>query len=201
MRNGAGFITRYRITWLLMLAAVVAVTLVLVFSRSVPPVSIEDVKPSVYRANKPEPEYQEERFADLIIDMNELEISLSSSDGSLKVRIWAREAVKNQAGYAIADGVLQFAMEERSTLLLRVQDAVFTLATGEVNVSGSLVGHVTGSDQYFEAQKLSWFQDESLIHTDKVTYRAPSIDVSGERMTLDLETGVVRFEGAVKAGV
>lgn len=201
MRNGAGLVTRYRITWIVMLALAIAVTLALVFCRSVIPVPMEDVKPSVQNAAQSEQQYEEEPFADLIVNMTELELSLSSGDGSLKVRIWAREAEKNLTGYSISDGVLQFAMEERSTLMLRVQDAIFTLATGEVEVSGSLVGHITGSSQYFEAQKLTWRQDENLIHTAKVLYRAPSIEVSGEHMNLDLETGVVQFEGAVEAGV
>ena len=201
MRNGAGLVTRYRITWLMLLVLAIAVTLLLIFGRSVTPVASTDVKPSIITKNQPEQQYEEEPFADLIVNMTELELSLSSSDGALKVRIWARQAEKNQAGYAIADGVLQFAMEERSTLLLRVQNAEFAMATGEVAVSGSLVGHITGSSLFFETQELIWRQDENRINTAKVTYRAPNIEVTGERMTLDLETGVVRFEGAVEAGV
>jgi hypothetical protein len=117
------------------------------------------------------------------------------------VRIWARQAEKNETGYAIEDGVLQFAMEERSTLMLHVEDATFTAATDIVELSGSLTGHVTGSDQYFEATKLTWKLDSTLVRTDKVVYRAPNIDVSGERMILDLASGEVRFEGQVEAGV
>jgi len=210
MRSGAGIVTSYRLTWLVLLALIVAATLWLALGRRVAPVAPADVKPSIAAPDDLAQQYQEEPFADLIVNMTELELSLSSSDGSLKVRIWARRAEKNETGYAIEDGVLQFALEQRSALLLHVQDAVFTTATDTVEMSGSLVGHVTGSDQFFEATRLTCDLNGTvtdtdevvyLVYTDKVVYRAPNIDVSGERMILELPSGVVKFEGEVEAGV
>jgi len=201
MRSAPGFVTAYRLTWLAMLAIVVAITLWLALGRRVEPVSPEDVRPSIATPVNLTQEYQKEPFADLIVNMSELELSLNSSDGSLKLRIWARKAEKNETGYEIEDGALQFEMAEGSVLELHVQDATFTAATDIVELSGSLTGHVTGSDQYFAATKLTWKLDGTLIRTDKVVYRAPNIDVSGERMTLDLASGEVRFEGQVEAGV
>lgn len=193
--------TLYRLGWLGLLVLAVAVTLWLVFGRPAAPVDLADVKPKYASPEAAAPKIQEEPFADLILSMNEMELSLSSSDGSLKVRMWASKAEKNETGYSLEDGVLQFAMEDHNTLMLRVQEATFTTATDTVELSGSLVGHVTGSDQYFEATKLTWNRNETVIHTDKVVYRAPNIDVSGERMTLDFTTGVVSFEGEVQAGI
>jgi hypothetical protein len=218
MRSGAGIVTAYRLTWLVMLAIVVAITLWLALGRRVAPVAPEDVKPSIAKPEALTQEYQEEPFADLIVNMSELELSLSSSDGKMKLRLWATRAEKNETGYAIEDGVLQFAIEERSNLMLHVQDATFTTATDTVELSGSLVGHVMSGtdeenqepDQYFEATKLTWKLDGTTtdtgeivwyVYADKVVYRAPKIDVSGERMILELPSGKVRFEGQVEAGV
>jgi hypothetical protein len=214
--SGAGIVTTYRLTWLVLLALVVAATVWLALGRRIVPVPANEVRPTIAAQEEPQQEYRQEPFADLIIEMNEIELSLSSREGSLKLRVWAREAEKNETGYAISDGVLQFAMEERSTLLLHVQDASLATATDTVELSGSLVGHVmdgsqtgevqpdaddTGGDQYFEATRLTWNMNESVIRSDKVVYRAPSIDVSGERMILDLATGGIEFEGKVEAGV
>jgi lipopolysaccharide export system protein LptC len=211
--RGGGIVTRYRLGWLGLVVLAVAATLLLVFGRQVAPVPLEDVKPSIAPPDRSVPEFQEKPFADLIVNMSELELSLSSSDGALKLRIWATKADKTERGYELEDGVLQFAMEERGTLVLRVQEATFTIATDTVELSGSLVGQIMSNDQaddrnrgldnyqYFEATKLIWNLNEDMVHTDKVVYRAPNIDVSGERMTLDLSTRVVTFEGKVEAGV
>jgi len=181
----------------------------------VEPVPPEDVKPSIAPPDRSDIEIQEEPFADLIVNMSELELSLSSSVGELKVLLLAHQAEKNETGYAIEDGKLQFAIEERSTLELRVQDATLTTsdgitATDTLELSGYLVGHVTGSDQYFEATRLTCdlngvkTDSEDVVYyvyTDKVVYRAPSIDVSGERMILELPSGIVKFEGRVEASI
>lgn len=211
--RGGGIVTVYRLGWVGLLALAVVVTIWLAFGRQVALVAPEDVKPSIARSDEPEPEFREEPFAELTVDMYEPELSLSSDDGSLKLQIRAKQAEKNESGYALTDGVLQFAIEERSVLLLWVKDAAFTAATDTVVLSGSLVGRITGSNQdgdqdsdqgnyqYFEATRLTWDRREPVVRTDKVVYRTKNIDVNGERMALNLRTGEVNLEGKVEAGV
>jgi len=201
MGIGAGAITRYRIIWLAVVAAGVVVTLLIVFGRPFTPVALEDVKSAVREDNPTSQSYSEEKFGQLVANMHELEMSLSSGSGDLRLRVWAEEAVKDKRSYAINNGALQFAMENRNTLLVRVEDARFAEEDQAVKVSGSLTGYITGSNQYFEAKQLSWDMSTNEVRTEKVTYIAPNIQVSGECMCLDMDTGNVRFEGTVEASV
>ncbi|MBN2081576.1 hypothetical protein JW859_05130 [bacterium] len=201
MVNGARAITRYRLIWLAIIVAVVAVTLLAVFARPFTPVAIEDVKSAVREDNPPGKSYSEEKFGQLVANMQELELSLSSGSGDLRLRVWAEQASKDKQTYQITNGALQFAMENHNTLLVRVEDAKFAAEEHAVSVSGSLTGYITGSNQYFEARRLSWDMNTNEVQTEKVMYIAPNIQVSGECMCLDMDTGNVRFEGTVEASV
>lgn len=223
MRNGKALITRYRIGWLLLVALFVIAVVWLVVVSSPAPVAPGDVRSAVQVENPPAQTVQEgtRMLQRLKANMTELQLTVSAGEGQLRLRIWAAAARKDGSRYAIEDGLLQFEMENRDTLLLRVEDAVLqydqraellaaaldslwwlrTPSAGALRVNGSLTGLIVGTDQYFEATGLLWDQLSSQIRTSTVTYRAGGIEVDGERMCLDLVTGEITFEGPVEARV
>ena len=101
----------------------------------------------------------------------------------------------------MAEGVLLFSLPDHDSLLLKLSDSRFSTETGVVEISGTIIGEVLGTGQFFEAEQLHWRLDEKQITANKVVYRGPNIDVSGEKMTLNLATGEVTFAGLVEAGV
>lgn len=223
MRNGKALITRYRISWLLVVGLFVIVVVWLVVVSSPSPVAPGDVRSAVESENPPAQRLKsdDEMLERLKANMTELELTVSAGEGQLRLRVWAAAAKKEGSRYEIDDGLLQFEMESRDTLLLRVEDGALEYSThalqlarmleslwwldppptGVLWVNGALTGRIVGTDQYFEATGLIWDQFSGQIRTDTVEYRAGGVEVNGQCMCLDLLTGEINFEGAVEASV
>jgi hypothetical protein len=195
----------YRLFWLaavLLFAA--AIWWLLMRVTATPPftaVSPEDVQSTeVAEQNPPEPSI-EKLAGPLSIDVEQAELSLSSADGQLKMRVWADSARKKGDLYELNEGALQFSLKDRSTLLLRVSDAQYRYEAGVAYVSGTLVGSIIGTEQYFSAEKLSWDQVQSTVTAETVRYAGPHVEVTGTKMIIDLVTGKIRFDGQVQAAI
>jgi len=143
----------------------------------------------------------EERMGNVGVDVDGVDFSLSSPDGELILRLWAKQGCKEGKIFALAEGVMMFSLPEHDSLLLKLSDSLFSTETDTVEISGTITGEVLGTGQFFEAQELHWRLDKQQVSANKVIYRGPNIDVSGEQMTLDLATGEIAFEGLVEAGV
>jgi hypothetical protein len=129
------------------------------------------------------------------------EFVIKSADGSLVMHVWADEARKDEGRYSVREGVLQFVMDQKNTLILKVSNANFSDASGIARVSGTIVGHIVGSEQFFSAEDLTWDQSTEQVRATTVSFVGPSLEVKGERMVIELDTGEVRFDGTVTAGV
>ena len=135
------------------------------------------------------------------VEISGAEFVIKSADGSLVMKVWADEALKNESRYSVREGVLQFVMDQRNTLLLKVSNASFSDESGIARVSGTIVGNIVGSEQFFSAENLTWDQSTEQVSASAVSFVGPSLEVMGERMVIELATGEVRFEGTVTAGV
>lgn len=152
------------------------------------------------RGNPPEQQAQP-RPGPVTVDVNGASLTLSSSDGSLQMRVWADQAVKNGQTYTVSEGALQFVLENRDTLLVRVTDAKLQSDKNVARVDGALLGHLLASGQYFSAKHLIWSLNEKYVTVEDMTYIGPSIEVHGRQMRIDLASGTIDFQGSVEAGV
>jgi hypothetical protein len=205
MRSRAPLLSGYWLFWAAVLVAfglavwwVVAVWL---HSPRFTEVKPEEVQSTAVPTPNPEPQNIGEAAGPLKIDVNKAELSLSSGDGELKMRLWAAKASKIEDYFTIDEGTLQFTMKDHNTLLLRVTDAEYRRNRGVATVSGTLVGSIEGTGQYFSAEKLSWDQAGHTVTTETVRYVGPHVDVTGKQMRINMDTGVVTFEGPVEAAI
>ena len=161
----------------------------------------EEVQSTAVPAPNPPKQSIGESAGPLKMDVNQAELSLSSGDGALKMRLWAAKANKLGDYFKIDEGTLQFTMKDRNTLLLKVSDAEYRRERGVATVSGTLIGSIVGTGQYFSADKLSWDQAGHTVSTETVRYVGPHVDVTGQKMRIDMDTGIVTFEGPVEAAI
>ena len=183
MRTNAGLVTRYRVRWLTIVVAFVGVLVWLVVNHSSSPVDADDVKSAVKEANPP-PQTIKQQAGPLNINTENLELSLSSGDGSLVMRIWAGSARKIGSRYEISNGAMQFVTDESDTVLLQLEDAVYTQDEGVARIEGSIIGHISGSEHYFDARSVEWDITGNLLEAAAVTFRSPIFEVTGDEMPL-----------------
>ena len=200
MGKSSGYITYYRARWLVFVALFVLGALWLVLGYQAPRVSPDDIKSAVKQENPP-PQTIQQRAGPLSLDLGGMDLSLSSSDGSLKMRLWAADAHKTGDRYEISGGAMQFATDSDTTVTLEVDDAVYTQDDGIVRIIGAIKGVISGSEQYFEANEVEWDQSGNTLRTGLVNFRSPFFEVSGSEMSIDLLTGEIRFTGPITAGV
>lgn len=205
MQERRSWINSYRLAWL---------AIVLLFALSIywvlflrprdaasTRVSPEDVQsPVVDQGNPPEQEASK-RPEPFRVDVSGASLSLTSKDGTVQMRVWADEAFKHGTDYNIKEGALQFVLDNRDTLLVRVTDASMSTVSNIATVSGSLIGQLVDGGQYFSARRLRWNQNEETVQVSEVRYVGPSVEVSGQTMIIDLATGEVQFQGPVEAGI
>jgi hypothetical protein len=205
MHERPPLITPYRILWSAAIVVVVALMVWLVRRDPGPayePVRLGELKSSVLR-DGPHEASIDERASALSAELGDAEISVHSSDGKVKMRLWADEARKKAGHYTLKQGALQFEMSDAghgNTVLLKVSDATYRREAGVVRVSGTLVGHVVGGNHFFSAEELVWDQSVALVTARRVHYVGPALDISGDSMTIDMATGKVQFDGPVEAG-
>lgn len=171
------------------------------------PSNMRRIKLAEVQTNEPgaqtsEPEKSiDEQAEGMRMNVNNAQITMSSGDGQMKMRMWAESGDKNGDVYGIDQGALQFALESRDTLILKVTDGKFTQKKESAQVEGTLIGYIVGSQQFFSASTLTWDPNGRLVTATRVTFSSPHMEVTGDRMTINLETGEVRFEGPVEAGI
>jgi hypothetical protein len=195
----------YRLAWLAVLVAF-GLLLWLILARWTAWPLFTEVDPSEVRSSEAEEETQQqpsiEKLAGpLTIEVEQAELSLSSTDGELKMRVWADQARKEGDRYQLDEGALQFSLKDRNTLLLRVTDAEYRLEAGVAHVSGTLIGSIVGTEQYFSAERLSWNQVEGTVNAEIVRYIGPHCEVTGAAMQIDLASGQIKFNGPVQAAI
>ncbi len=145
-----------------------------------------------------------QRAGPLNLNAEGAELNISSSDGSLIMRLWADSVRKEGPDINVAEGVLQFEMSEGSSLLVRVSSCLINIEDDDLmTVSGDIKGNIRGTGQYFSGSHLSWDRSGNAIEVDEVYYVGPNIEVRGERMTVELDPDNLRvtFDGPVEAGV
>jgi hypothetical protein len=135
------------------------------------------------------------------LTLGDAELTVSSSDGKLRMRVLIHTGRKERGLYTIEEGALQFSLGDKETLLLRLNNATYQREAGVARVRGTLVGYIAEGGQYFKAEELAWDRSSSSVTTEEVRYVGPSLEVTGERMRVNLETGVVKFEGPVEVGI
>jgi hypothetical protein len=170
---------------------------------ALPPVLPEQVRTTAF-SDSPVPEQTiKQRAEPLKLSVSGADFTLSSSDGTLKMRVWADKAAKSGGTYDLTEGALEFVLKNHDTLLLRVTDGTFRVESGVAQVSGTLIGHLVSGGQYFSAERVRWDLSSSVVQAERVRYTGPNIEVRGEQMNLDLTTGTgkVEFTGPVEAGI
>ncbi|MCH7472336.1 hypothetical protein IIA79_05225 [bacterium] len=195
----------YRYAWAVLVVLFGLSVWWVLFKMETGPV-FSDVDPSEVKKSTRSSESQEaqaiaERVEPLNMELSKAEFSLSSADGFLIMRVWADKAVKEGGHYTIDQGVMQFALEDRNRLLLKVADATYRVESGVARVTGTLEGYIETGGQYFEAKEVTWDQGTKLVSATTVRYVGPHIEVTGERMSIDLATGIVTFDGPVEASI
>lgn len=191
--------SRYRLIWATLVFLFVGATILTVWLMTPAPVSPDDIKTA--QSKNPPPQTLEERAAPVNIDLENVEVVLSSSDGSLKMQLWAKKARRDNGALMIIQGALQFEMENRNTMLVMISDGIYSQDDKEAKVNGVLRGKIEESQQYFEASELTWDISGTEIKTQDVNYYSPTIEVTGGCMCLDLKTGEIIFEKTVDAAI
>lgn len=202
------YINRYRLFWLAMLAAFSLFVYWLLFVKPASPLYTE-VDPDEVRTaaidDQPEPEPTlGQRAGPLQLNAEGAELLISSSDGSLIMRLWADSAVKEGPEINVTEGVLQFEMSGGGSLLVRVSRCLIRIEGDDLmTVSGDITGNIRGTGQYFSGSHLSWDRSGNAIEVDEVYYVGPNIEVRGAQMRVELdpENLQVSFDGPVEAGV
>lgn len=164
----------------------------------VPPEEVQS--PVVEQGNPPE-QIANKSPEPFKVDVSAASLTLSSSDGSLQMRVWADQAEKTGSLYKIKDGSLQFMLQNRDTLIVRVTDGSLEYDTQVARVDGQLIGHLIEGNQYFSAERLVWDVNSKQVDIEKVRYIGPSVEVTGRSTRIDLATGEVMFSGPVEAGI
>jgi hypothetical protein len=141
------------------------------------------------------------------IDLKQGKLTVNGDDGRITMVASIAEGVKKRNLYSINNGRMTFLLKskrtgaEKETLVLQLNNATYTREAGLVKVRGTLIGQIAEGGHYFKAEELSWDQSEQRVSTKEISYRGPGIDVSGKQMSIDLETGEVRFDGPVDVGI
>lgn len=205
MRQAPNWINAYRVFWLAVVLLFGISVYWVLFIRPRDPASTrvkpEEVQsPVVDQANPPEQSVSK-RPDPVNVDVNGASLTLSSSDGTLQMRVWADAAAKQGTDFEIKQGALQFVMSNKDTLLMRVNDASMSTVSNVVQVSGSIIGRLVNGGQYFSAKKLRWDQNQQRVEVSEVRYIGPGVEVTGKSMSIDLATGEVTFQGPVEAGI
>lgn len=199
------YLNRYRIFWLATIAAFAVLIYWLLFIKPAGPeftqVNPEEVRNTAI-SDMPEKEPTiGERVDPLQLNAEGAELTISSSDGSLIMRLWAKSAVKEKQVFTMDEGALQFVMSSGTTLLVHVGSCEFRRKEDLITVRGDITGSISGTGQYFSGKRLSWDRNENIVSADEVTFVGQNIEVHGQKMHINMETGEVTFEGPVEAGV
>ncbi len=135
------------------------------------------------------------------IVLDNADFSITGQSGNVEMKLWVKTGTRDGNEFKLKEGTLQFQMKNHSTLLLNVTDGLFASGENSVQVEGSITGQIYGTEQFFEAKRLIWQQDSNCIQTESVRYIGPFVDVTALGMQFDVESGEVKFDGPVTAGI
>jgi hypothetical protein len=134
-------------------------------------------------------------------------LTVNGDDGKITMVIEVDSGVKRRSFYNITDGKLTFLLRskqtgtDKETVVIRLANATYSKEAGLVTVRGTLMGQIAEGGHSFLAKEMSWDQGLMRVSTKEIQYRGPGVDVSGKEMSIDLETGEVRFNGTVDVGI
>ena len=203
-----GILNSYRIAWIVVI--LLFGTAIWWFALRSPEarrhagsVSSEQVK--LLRDTELEPEETKpgslEDSAPKDIQVDNADVVIVGQEGDVEMRLWVKTGTRDGSTFKLIEGTMQFLLKDKRTLLLRITDGSFASEEGRVRVEGSITGNVDGTSQYFEARQLVWSEHSNQVETHSVRYIGPYVDVTGDNMIIDVETGQVFFDGPVTAGI
>jgi len=200
-------ISRYAAVWILAIAAFGGAVWWLITSAPGPRITSSQLS-SNPRAQASTPAASiDERLSATNVKIRKSEFTVNSEDGSVKLRVLAAEGSKQRDVYNIRDGALEFSLSKdgaankQNVVVVHINNATYSSSAGVVHVRGSLVGRIAAGGHTFSADELSWDEGQKKVTTSEVRYVGPNLDVSGKRMSVDLETGTVSFDGPVEVGI
>jgi hypothetical protein len=133
--------------------------------------------------------------------------TVNGDSGKITLIAHVDEGLKRRGSYGISNGKLTFLLRSRQTgkdketLVLRIANATYSKEQGVVKVQGTLYGTISEGGHSFLAKEMKWDQAQDLVETAEISYSGPGVAVSGKQMSIDLNTGVVRFDGPVDVGI
>jgi hypothetical protein len=135
------------------------------------------------------------------VDVSKAEMTIASADGYLKLHLWADSVRKDGGTVQVADGLMQFEMENRDTLLLELTDARYEETDDSLHIAGELRGIVEKEQLQFTAREVEWDRQKNTILARQVVLSGPVVNVTGDEMEFDMLTGIIQFHGPVRAGL
>jgi hypothetical protein len=135
------------------------------------------------------------------IEVDDADVVIVGKDDAVGLKLWIKNGTRDGSTFKLVEGTIEFLKDNQTTVLLHVTDGSFASDAGQVRVMGSITGNIDGTNAYFEAKNLMWNQDSNLVEAHSVRYIGPYVDVTGERMLIDVKTGHVIFDGPVTAGI
>jgi hypothetical protein len=133
--------------------------------------------------------------------------TVNGDDGKITLVASVAEGVKSRSQYSITDGTLTFLLRSKQTgaqkeqVVINLANAEYRKEEGLVTVRGTLHGTISAGGHQFLAEEMSWNQSRHEVTTRQISYRGPGVDVNGKQMSINLETGEVRFDGPVDVGI
>jgi hypothetical protein len=133
--------------------------------------------------------------------------TVNGDDGKITLVASVQDGVKQRSNYSISNGRLTFLLKSKQTgtdkeqLVINLANATYSKEAGLVHVKGTLKGDIAAGGHHFLAEEMSWDQSQKLVTTKEISYRGPGISVTGKDMSINLETGEVRFAGPVDVGI
>lgn len=151
----------------------------------------EDLRPQ-HPSRPPEPSK---------LNVEDAEMTVASADGYLKMHLWADNVAKNGPEMSVKGGLMQFETDNDDTLLIELTEAKYRTDEDVLTITGELRGIVEREQLQFTARKVIWDQKASVVRAEEVELTGPVGVVVGKNMELDMLTGIIKFNGQVKARI
>ncbi len=133
------------------------------------------------------------------LNVEDAEMTVASADGYLKMHLWADNLAKDGPEMSVKGGLMQFETDNNDTLLIELTEAKYRTDSDVLTITGELRGIVQREQLQFTARKVVWDQHASTVRAEQVELTGSVGEVVGENMELDMLTGIIKFDGPVKA--
>jgi len=203
----AGRITTYMLVW---------TSLLLLFAAGVwwmvEHAPIGAIKPAEFTSKAAQQDSQSAATIDQTLSATDIQTknatwTVNGDKGKVTLVANIQQGIKRKSFYSIDGGTITFLLKNKQTgtdqqqLVLTLANATYSKEAGLVKVRGTLHGNITAGGHEFLAEELSWDQSQHHVIANEISYSAPGVAVSGKQMSIDLETGEVRFNGPVDVGI